>query len=82
MSPLLIRAACQQSESDVLPPHVVALVRERQRRLAAISRYDRYIAQAEGHFTLQGFWRNLKRQDVEDALLLMNWLDREVADGA
>jgi hypothetical protein len=81
MSSLLSRAACQQSESDVLPPHVVALIRERQRRLAAIPRYDRYIAQAAGHLTLQGFWRNIKRQDVEDAQRLKNWLDREIADG-
>ena len=81
MSSLLSRAACQQSESDVLPPHVIALIRERQRRLAAIPRYDRYIAQAAGHLTLQGFWRNLKRQEVEDAQRLKNWLDREIADG-
>jgi hypothetical protein len=65
----------------VLPPHVVALIHERQRRLAAIPRYDRYIAQAAGHLTLQGFWRNIKRQDVEDAQRLKNWLDREIADG-
>ena len=71
----------RRGEADVLPPHVVALIRERQRRLAAISRYDRYIAQAAGHLTLQGFWRNLKRQDVEDAQRLKNWLDREIADG-
>lgn len=81
MSSLLSRAASQQSESDVLPRHVVALIRERQRRLAAIPRYDRYIAQAAGHLTLQGFWRNIKRQDVEDAQRLKNWLDREIADG-
>ena len=71
----------RRGEADVLPPHVVALIRERQRRLAAIPRYDRYIAQAAGHLTLQGFWRNLKRQDVEDAQRLKNWLDREIADG-
>jgi hypothetical protein len=46
---------------DVMPSHVVALIRERQLRLAAIPRYDRYITQAAGHLTLQGFWRNLKR---------------------
>jgi hypothetical protein len=60
---------------------VIALIRERQRRLAAILRYDRYIAQAAGHLTLQGFWRNLKRQDEEDAQRLKNWVDRETADG-
>ena len=70
-----------RGEADVLPPHVVGLIRERQRRLAAIPRYDRYIAQAAGHLTLQGFWRDLKRQDVEDAQRLKNWLDREIADG-
>ena len=75
------RQACLQGESDVLAPHMVALIRERQRRLAAIPRYDRYIAQAAGHLTLQGFWRNIKRQDVEDAQRLKNWLDREIADG-
>ena len=59
-----------------LRPHVVALIRERRRRLAAISRYDRYIAQAEGHLTLQGFWRTLKRQEVEDEQRLKDWIDR------
>ena len=70
-----------RGDADVLPPQVVALIRERWRRLAAIPRYDRYIAQAAGHLTLQGFWRNLKRQDVEDAQRLKNWLDREIANG-
>src|SRR3954452_16857742 len=70
----------QAGAADVLPPHVVALIRERQRRIAAISRYDRYIAQAAGHLTLQGFWRNLKRQDIEDAQRLEKWLDREIRD--
>ena len=81
MSTVFDEMACRRGEADVLPPHVVALIRERRRRLAAIPRYDRYIAQAAGHLTLQGFWRNLKRQDVEDAQRLKNWLDREIADG-
>ena len=66
---------------DVLPPHVIALIRERQRRLAAVPRYDQYIAQAAGHLTLQGFWRNLRRQDEEDAQRMKNQIDREIADG-
>jgi hypothetical protein len=81
MSTIVRSNACQRGDADVLPPHVVALIRERQRRLAAIPRYDRYIAQAAGHLTLQGFWRNLKRQDAEDARRLKNWLDQEIADG-
>ena len=70
----------RRGEADVLQPHVVTLIRERRRRLAAIPRYDRYIAQAAGHLTLQGFWRDLKRQDVEDAQRLKNRLDREIAE--
>ena len=81
MSTVFDEMACRRGEADVLPPHVVALIRERRRRLAAIPRYDRYIAQAAGHLTLQGFWRNLKRQDVEDAQRLKSWIDREIADG-
>ena len=67
--------------SDVLPPHVIALIRERQRRLAAVPRFDQYIAQAAGHLTLQGFWRSLKRREEEDAQRLNVRIDREMADG-
>ncbi len=67
--------------ADIVPPHIVALIRERQRRLASVPRYDQYIAQAAGHPTLQGFWRSLKRHDTEDAQRLKNRIDREFADG-
>jgi len=80
MSTVFDEVVCRRGEADVLPPHVVTLIRERRRRLAAIPRYDRYIAQAAGHLTLQGFWRDLKRQDVEDAQRLKNRLDREIAE--
>src|SRR5689334_20164972 len=80
MSSISAAETRQRCVANVLPPHVVALIRERQRRIAAISRYDRYIAQAAGHLTLQGFWRNLKRQDMEDAQRLEEWLDREIRD--
>ena len=66
---------------DILPPHVIALIRERQRRLAAVPRYERYIAQAAGHLTLQGFWRTLKRRDEEGAQRLKDRIDREMVDG-
>jgi hypothetical protein len=82
MSTTVSSKAYPRGDADVLPPHVVALIRERQRRLAAIPRYDRYITRAAGHLTLQGLWRNLKRQDMEDAQRLKDWLDRETADHA
>jgi hypothetical protein len=58
-----------------------ALRRERRRRLAAIARYDRYIAEAAGDLGLQAFWRNLQRQDKDDAQRLKNRLSREAAHG-
>src|SRR5690349_25021547 len=81
MSTVFDEMVCRRDGADLLPPHVVVLIRERRRRLAAISRYDRYIARAAGHLTLQGFWRDLKRQDVEDAQRLKNRIDWEIADG-
>ncbi|MBX6313966.1 MAG: hypothetical protein IRY99_13775 [Isosphaeraceae bacterium] len=68
--------------TKTVPPHVIALQRERRRRLAAISRYDRYIAEAAGDLFLQAFWHNLKRQDQEDAQRLKNRLDHETTEGA
>jgi hypothetical protein len=69
----------RRGTTECLPPHVIALIRERQRRIAALPRYDRYIAQAVGHLTLQGFWRNLRRQDEDDIQRIKNWLDWEAA---
>src|SRR3954451_20448089 len=80
MSSMTASEASRRCDADILPPHVVALIRERQRRLAAIARYERYVAQAAGHLTLQGFWRNLKRQEMEDAQRLKEWIDHEVKD--
>jgi hypothetical protein len=78
MSAIIRNETRRSGAADVLPPHLMALIRERQRRLAALQRYDRYIARAAGHLTLQGFWRNLKRQDEDDIQRLKNWFDHEV----
>lgn len=64
---------------EIAAPHIVALIRERERRLAALRRYDRYITQATGQLPLQDFWRRLKRQDEDDIQRLKNWLDQESA---
>jgi hypothetical protein len=81
MSTTVQSKSCPRGDADVLPPHVVDLARERRRRLAAIPRYDRYIARAAGRPALQGSWRDLERRDAEDAERLKDWLDRETADG-
>src|SRR3954451_12119400 len=65
-------------DHDVLPPHSVALFLEWRRRVVAIQHYDRYIARAVGHPRLQGLWRDLKRQDMEDARRVKDWLDRDI----
>jgi hypothetical protein len=52
MSTVIRDEACRRGAADVLPPHVIALIRERRRRLAAIPRYDRCIAGAAGHLSL------------------------------
>lgn len=77
MSSTIRDEARRRGTAEILSPHVIALIRERQRRIAALPRYDRYIAQAAGCLTLQGFWRNLKRQDEDDIQRLKNWLDQE-----
>lgn len=66
-----------RSKVDRTPHHVIALHREQRRRLASIPRYDRYIAEAAGDLSLQAFWRNLKRQALEDAQRISDRLTRE-----
>ena len=66
---------------DSKPRRLASLRRERRRRLAAIARYDRYIAEAAHDLPLQAFWRNLRRQDLEDAQRLQNRLTLEDAGG-
>ncbi|WP_406696986.1 hypothetical protein V5E97_38975 [Singulisphaera sp. Ch08] len=73
--------AISRETSDIGAPHLIALIRERERRLAELRRYDRYIAQAAGRLTLQGYWRTLKRQDEDAIQRLKNWLDHEATSG-
>jgi hypothetical protein len=53
-------------DAGCLPARMMDLIRERNRRLVTMPPYDRFIANAAGHLTLQAFWRNLKRRDEED----------------
>jgi hypothetical protein len=39
------------------------LVHELSRRLDGVWRYDQYLANAEGHETLQKFWKQVKSQE-------------------
>jgi hypothetical protein len=54
------------------------LVHELSKSLDALWRYDQYVANAEGHPTLQGFWQDLKRQRQADVQRLKELIAEEV----
>ena len=50
-------------ESRGCEDHDYDLIQELSRRLESLWRCDQYIANADGHPDLQGFWRDIKRQE-------------------
>jgi hypothetical protein len=61
--------------------HDYDLVHELTRRLEALWRYDQYIANAEQHPQLQGFWREAKKQDEAAVRKLKELLAGEISSG-
>ena len=57
------------------------LVHEMSRRLDALWRYDQRIANASGRNDLQAFWRDLKRQDLENVKRLKELIGGEIQRG-
>jgi len=57
------------------------LVHELSKRLDALWRYDRRIANADGHADLQAFWRDLKRQEMDNVKRLKQMLGDEIRKG-
>jgi hypothetical protein len=57
-------------------------VRELDRRLRALRRYDRYLADAGGDPELRGLWCDLKHQDLESVRRLKGLLIRHIQEGA
>jgi hypothetical protein len=53
-------------ESQGAADHDHDMIHELSKRLDAVWRFDQYIANAEGHPELQGFWRQLKAQEKQN----------------
>jgi hypothetical protein len=68
-------------ESRGCADHDYDLIHELSLRLDALWRYDQRISNAEGHMMLQGFWRDLKRQDQENIKRLKQLIGKEIQDG-
>lgn len=54
------------------------LIHELSKRLDALWRCDQRIANAEGRSDLQAFWRDLKRQDLENVRRLKQLIGEEI----
>ncbi|MBI3463095.1 MAG: hypothetical protein HY000_08565 [Planctomycetes bacterium] len=65
-------------ESRGCADHDHDLVHELGKRLDALWRYDQYIANADGHSTLQSFWRELKSQEYENVKRLKELIKQEI----
>ncbi len=57
------------------------LIHELSKRLDAVWRYDQRVANAEGRKDLQAFWRDLKRQDLENIKRLKELIGGEIQKG-
>lgn len=57
------------------------LIHELSKRLDALWRCDQRIANAEGRPDLQAFWRDLKRQDMENVRRLKQLIGEEIQKG-
>ncbi len=65
-------------ESSGAADHDHDLVKDLAKRLDALWRYDQYIANAEGHKDLQGFWREVKTQESKNVKRLKELIALEI----
>ena len=68
-------------ESRGCEDHDYDLIQELSRRLESLWRCDQYIANADGHPDLQGFWRDIKRQEQSTIKRLKELVCSEVKKG-
>lgn len=68
-------------ETRAIQDHDHDLIHELNKRVDGVWRYDQYIANAEGKPELQDFWRELKRQDQENANKLKELVKKECEQG-
>jgi len=67
-------------ESQGIANHDHDLVHELSRRLDAVWRYDQYIANADGHESLQRLWKKLKQQEAENVEELKGLIAKHVKE--
>lgn len=68
-------------ETKAIANHDHDLVHELSKRIDGVWRYDQCIANAEGKQELQDFWRDLKRQDQQNADRLKDLIREEIKQG-
>lgn len=61
--------------------HDYDLVHELSRRLDSLWRCDQHIANAKGHEKLQGFWRDIKKQEQDNVKKLKGFIADEIKSG-
>lgn len=61
--------------------HDYDLVQELSRRLEFLWHVDQYIANAEGNYILQEFWRDMKQSDFDNCQRLKELIGAEIRNG-
>jgi hypothetical protein len=67
-----------QPETSGIADHDHDLIHDLNKRLDAVWRYDQYIANADGKPQLQKFWRDCKRQDIDNIKQIKEFVAQEI----
>ena len=65
-------------ESCGCADHDHDLIHDLSKRLDALWRYDQYVANADGKPALQTFWRDMKRQELENVKRVKQLISEEI----
>ncbi|MFG0284162.1 MAG: hypothetical protein ACF8R7_07035 [Phycisphaerales bacterium JB039] len=65
-------------ETAGMQDHDRDLINDLARRLDCLWRCDQYIANAEGHEELTGFWQSIKRQEQENVDRVRRLIRKEI----
>lgn len=68
-------------ESQGVKDHDHDMIHDLSRKLDALWRYDQYIANAQGHESVQNFWRKVKQQEKENIVVLKKLLSEHIRLG-
>ena len=71
----------QRAQAQGAANHDHDLIQDLSKRLDALWRYDKYIANAEGKAKLQDLWRSLKQQEQDNVRKLKELIAEEIKQG-